>query len=103
MHRLGHGAYGRSRRLAAEFCGDEAVALDILEVALRMGEVARTRIEADTMIMRLALQALDRVIAEYCRETGARYPSYKTLSRHLAGSAPGTAASEEQNVVNFSK
>ncbi len=99
MNRMGH---GRLRRITAEFRGDEAVALDILEVALRMGEVARTRIEADTMIMRLALQALDRMIAEYCRETGARYPSYRTLSRHLAGGAPATAA-EESNVVNLSK
>lgn len=99
MNRFGH---GRLRRVTAEFRGDEAVALDILEVALRMGEVARTRIEADTMVMRLALQALDRMIAEYCRETGARYPSYQTLSRHLAGGVPATA-SEESNVVNLSK
>lgn len=99
MNRMGH---RRLRRINAEFRGDEAVALDILEVALRMGEVARTRIEVDTMVMRLALQALDRMIAEYCRETGARYPSYRTLSRHLAGGAP-TIAAEESNVVNLSK
>jgi hypothetical protein len=99
LNRMGH---GRLRRVTAEFRGDEAVALDILEVALRMGEVARTRIEADTMVMRLALQALDRMIAEYCRETGARYPSYRTLSRHLAGGA-STTATEESNVVNLSK
>lgn len=78
------------------------MALDILEVVLRMGEVARTRIEADTMVMRLALKALDRLIAEYCRETGTRYPSYKALSRHLAGGASETAA-DESNVVNLSK
>lgn len=99
MNRMGH---GRLRRITAEFRGDEAVALDILEVALRMGEVARTRAEADTMIMRLALRALDRMIAEYCQETGARYPSYQTLSRHLASGAPTTAV-EESNVVNLSK
>lgn len=99
MNRMGH---GRLRRITAEFRGDEAVTLDILEVALRMGEVARTRFEADTMVMRLALQALDRMIAEYCRETGARYPSYKTLSRHLAGGASVPVA-EESNVVNLSK
>lgn len=100
MNRMGH---GRLRRITAEFRGDEAVALDILEVALRMGEVARTRAEADTMIMRLTLQALDRMIAEYCRETGVRYPSYKTLSRHLAGSGVTAISTEESNVVNLSK
>lgn len=80
MNKLG---YGRLRRIAAEFRGDEAVELDILEVSLRMGEVARTRIEADTMLVRLALKALDNAITDYCRKTGSRYPSCKALMRYL--------------------
>lgn len=80
MNRLGH---GRVRRIAVEFRGDEAVELDILEVSLRMGEMARTRLEADTMLVRLALKALDNAIADYCRKTGARYPSAKMLMRYL--------------------
>ena len=80
VNRLGH---GRVRRIAAEFRGDEAVELDILEVSLRMGEMARTRIEADTMLVRLALKALDNAIADYCRKTGSRYPSGKMLMRYL--------------------
>jgi hypothetical protein len=80
VNRLGH---GRVRRIAVEFRGDEAVELDILEVSLRMGEMARTRLEADTMLVRLALKALDNAIADYCRKTGARYPSAKMLMRYL--------------------
>lgn len=66
MNRLTH---GRVQRIHAEFRGDDAVELDILEVTLRLGEVARTRIEADTVLTRLAYKALYRAIEEYCRKT----------------------------------
>ncbi|HSN40536.1 MAG TPA: hypothetical protein VLT92_10095 [Burkholderiales bacterium] len=97
MNKLGH---GRLRRITAEFRGDEVVEIDILEVSLRMGEVARTQMESDTRLVRLALKALDKVIAECCRETGARYPSYKMLSRYLEAH-PGDAAAGDSNVVNL--
>jgi hypothetical protein len=97
MNRFGH---GRLRRITAELRGDEAVAIDILEVSLRMGEVARTRIETDTMLLRLALKALDSVIVQCCRETGSRYPSYKALLRYLDGQ-PDDAAAVDAKVVNL--
>lgn len=81
MNRLGH---GRLRRITAEFRGDEAVELEILEVSLRMGEVARTRIEADTRLLHLAFKALDNVIAEYCRANNARSGVLSGRSRHSA-------------------
>ncbi len=97
MNRFGH---GRLRRITAELRGDEAVTIDILEVSLRMGEVARTRIEADTMLVRLALKALDSIIAECCHETGSRYPSYKTLLRYLEGQ-PDHNAADDPKIVNL--
>lgn len=75
--------HGRLKRISAEFRGDEAVEIDILEVMLRMGEVSRTRIDADTKLVRLALKALDRAIADYCGRTGQRYPTYVALAKHL--------------------
>ncbi len=51
MSRLTH---GRVKRIHAEFRGDEALEFDIPEVSLRLGDVARTRIEADTLLTRLA-------------------------------------------------
>src|SRR4029453_4925472 len=56
-------SHGRVKRLHAEFRGDEAVEIDILEVMLRMGEVSRSRIEGDTRLVRLALKGRHRVIA----------------------------------------
>ena len=97
MNRFGH---GRLRRITAEVRGDEAVAIDILEVSLRMGEVARTRIETDTLLVRLALKALDNVIVQCCHETGARYPSYKALLRYLEGE-PDHAAADDSKIVNL--
>lgn len=56
--------HGRVRRIHAEFRGDEAVGLEILEVMLRMGEVSRTRIDTDTRMVRLAFRALERVVTD---------------------------------------
>lgn len=77
------GSHGRIKRVNAEFRGDEAVEIEILEVMLRMGEVSRTRIECDTKLVRLALKALDRAVADYCGRTGQRYPTYSVLVKHL--------------------
>lgn len=75
--------HGRLKRVHAEFRGDEAVEIDILEVMLRMGEVSRSRVECDTKLVRLALKALDRVIADFSTKTGQRYPGYPALVKFL--------------------
>jgi len=99
VNRLSH---GRVKRLHAEFRGDEAVELDILEVTLRLGDVARTRLEGDTVLTRLAFKALYRTIEEYCRKTGLRYPTYRTLMGYLDG-APVEAEPEASRVVSLTK
>jgi len=99
MNKLNH---GRLKRISAEFRGDEAVEIDILEVMLRMGEVSRTRIECDTKLVRLALKALDRTIADYCGRTGQRYPTYVALARHL-DEKEAAQSTEAARVVNIQK
>lgn len=99
MNRLAH---GRVKRLHAEFRGDDAVELDILEVSLRLGEVARTRIEADTVLARLAFKALFRCIEEYSRKSGQRYPTYRTLAAYLDG-APIESEGDTPRVVSIAK
>lgn len=74
---------GWVRRVHAEFRGEEATKLEILEVMLRMGEVSCTRIDTDTRMVRLAFRALERVIGEFSARTGLHDPSYLMLSRHL--------------------
>jgi len=76
-------SHGRVKRLHAEFRGDEAVEIDMLEVVLRMGEISRTRIESDTRLVRLALKALNNAMTEYCRKSGLRYPSYMAMMKYL--------------------
>lgn len=75
--------HGRVKRLTTEFRGDDAVDFEILEVTLRLDEVARTKQDADALLIRLAFKALHKAIAEYCGDTGVRYPSYKDVSRYL--------------------
>ena len=93
---------GRVKRIHAEFRGDEAVELEILEVMLRMGEVARSRIESDTKMVRLAFKALERMIADYSGRTGQRYPTYLMLSKHL-DERETPAQAEPTRVVSIQK
>jgi hypothetical protein len=94
--------HGRIKRVHAEFRGDEAVELEILEVMLRMGEVARSRIESDTRLARLAFKALERTIADYSGRTGQRYPTYLMLSK-LLDERETPAQAEPTRVVSIQK
>jgi hypothetical protein len=94
--------HGRVKRVTAEFRGDEAVEIDILEVMLRMGEVSRSRIECDTKLARLALKALDRAIADYSVRTGQRYPTYMVLAKFL-DEREAPAPVEPARVVSMQK
>ncbi len=99
MSKLTH---GRIKRIHAEFRGDEAVDIELLEVTLRMGDVARTRIEADTMLVQLALKALARAIDEYSTKTGLRYPPYRALLGFLNGRDDGDEQAAK-HIVSLSK
>jgi len=94
--------HGRIKRIHAEFRGDEAVELEILEVMLRMGEVTRSRIDSDTRLVRLAFKALERMIADYSGKTGQRYPTYLMLSKHL-DEREAPAQAEPSRVVSIQK
>lgn len=99
MNRITH---GRIKRIHAEFRGDEAVEIELLEVTLRMAELTRSRIDADTQLVRLALKALRRSIDDYCARSGTRYPPYSALMGYLAGEAEEPPV-EETRVVNLAK
>jgi hypothetical protein len=94
--------HGRVKRVHAEFRGDEAVELEILEVMLRMGEVSRSRIDIDTRMARLAFKALERTIADYAGRTSQRYPTYLMLSKHL-DERDAPAQAEPTRVVSIQK
>ena len=87
------------KRLHAEFRGDEAVEIDMLEVVLRMGEISRTRIESDTRLVRLALKALHNAMTDYCRKTGQRYPGYMAVMKYLDDAQEGQPGSPR--VINL--
>jgi len=94
--------HGRLKRIHTEFRGDEAVEIDILEVMLRMGEVSRTRLDCDTRLVRLALKALDRAIADYGAKTGQRYPGYQDIMKFLDARVPEGPA-DSARVVSMQK
>ena len=94
--------HGRVKRIHAEFRGDEAVELEILEVMLRMEEVTRSPIESDSRMVRLAFKALERMIADYSARTGQRYPTYLMLSKYL-DEREAPAQAEPTRVVSIQK
>jgi phosphate uptake regulator len=94
-------SHGRIKRLHAEFRGDEAVEIDMLEVVLRMGDISRTRIESDTRLVRLALKALHNAMIDYCRKSGQRYPGYAVMMKYL-DDAGDHAQAESARVINLS-
>lgn len=98
---MGKLSHGRLRRITAEFRGDEAVELDIIEVSLRIEEVARTRLEVDSLMVRLAIQALKRTITEFCGKTGVRYPNYRSLVEFLDDHCHEADSREPSNVVSL--
>jgi hypothetical protein len=100
MNRITH---GRIKRIHAEFRGDEAVEIELLEVTLRMSDITRSRIDADTQLVRLALKALRRAMDDYCVQSGSRYPPYGALLTYLSGEAADAPAPEDARVVNLTK
>ncbi len=64
------------RRVSAEFSGDEAVDLEIIEVSLGLSRITRSKSERDTKLMQVALAALRKVIEQYRSEIGERYPEF---------------------------
>lgn len=97
---MGKLSHGRIRRVAAEFRGDEAVELDIMEVSLRIEEVARTRLEVDSLMVRLAIRALKRALTDFCSKTGVRYPNYGALLAFLED-RPEAESREPAKVVSL--
>jgi len=64
------------RRVSAEFSGDDAVDLEIIEVSLGLSRATRSKSERDTKLMQVALAALGKVIEQYRSERGERYPEF---------------------------
>lgn len=73
------------KRLSAEFVGDQAIEIELLEVSLRSGEEGRSKLEKDTALVGLALRALEHTIDEYRAKTGIRFPSRHEIEQHLSG------------------
>ena len=71
------------RRVSAEFSGDEAVDLEIIEVSLGLSRVTRSKSERDTKLMQIALAALRKAVEQYRLESGERYPEFSEFAAWL--------------------
>lgn len=71
------------RRISAELRGDDAVEADMLETMLRIQEMARTKVERDSMLVQLAIKALGRVVSDCRQATGKRFPAIQDVADFL--------------------
>ena len=83
------------RRVSAEFIGDEAVDLEIIEVSLGLSRVTRSKSERDTKLMQVALAALGKVIEQYRLESGERYPEFGDFAAWLGIKTNGASSIDE--------
>ncbi len=66
-----------ARRVCADFLGDDATDLDILEVSLGIHRNARSKSDRDTMLLKAAIIALSEAVERYRKKTGTRHPEYQ--------------------------
>ena|ERR1043166_220206 len=73
----------RRKRLSVLLEGDAAVEVDLLVRSLGIDGMARAKVEQDSLLAKLAIAALQRVIADCGRELGKKYPDAEEVGRFL--------------------
>lgn len=71
------------RRVSAEFVGDEAVDLEIIEVSLGLNRISRSKSDRDMKLMQVALASLRNSIEQYRSKSGDRYPEFVSFAEWL--------------------
>lgn len=73
----------RVKRLSAELVDDDVTDVEILETILRSSEMGSTKIERDTALIKLSIKALSRVVRDYSKKTGKRFPDALDVAEYL--------------------
>jgi hypothetical protein len=73
------------RRISAELTGDMAVEADLISTMLRLDEKGRSKVERDTLLVELGIQALNAAIERWRKETGRKFPDHEDVRRYLLG------------------
>lgn len=79
-----------TRRINAEFIGDAALEVDLLERALRIDDEFKTKSARDNAIASIAVTALSAAVKDCSAKTGKRFPSYQDVLAFLGSVTTGT-------------
>lgn len=71
------------RRICADFQGEAAVEIDMLEVQIGINRAARNRSERDAFMVELALLSLRKHMDAYIVLSGEKYPDYRNIANWL--------------------
>lgn len=71
------------RRVCADFHGEAAVEVDMLEVQIGINRAARNKSERDAVLMEIALLSLRKHVEAFSALTGDKYPDYQSVVRWL--------------------
>ena len=77
--------------------GDAAVEVDLLLRSLGIDAMARAKVEQDSVLVRLAIAALQRTMAECGRQLGKKYPDYEEVCQCLGEAAPPRPVRKMEN------
>ena len=88
-----------ARRVCADFIGDDATDLDILEVSLGIHRSARSKSDRDTLLLKASIVALTEAVHRYIKKTGVRYPDYEEFIAWMKNGE--TVKNTENDVVHL--
>lgn len=71
------------RRICADFQGEAAVEIDMLEVQIGINRAARNKSERDAVLMEIALLSLRKHIDAFVVQSGDKYPDYRSIAHWL--------------------
>lgn len=71
------------RRVSADFSGDAAVELEMLEARIGITRAAKNKGERDSLLMALAVHALKNRVEAFVEESGQNYPDFDQIAQWL--------------------
>lgn len=90
------------RRVSAEFTGDDAIDIEVIEVSLGLSRAVRSKVDKDALLMKYAIAALNSALTRYKSESGEKYPEADRFGVWL-GIAPESGRAVDEDVKEETK
>lgn len=86
-----------TRRVSADVIGDDAVELGILELSLGIQQIAKSKSDKDSLLMKAAFASLSSTLEQYQVEHDVKYPDFADFMKWLTGKEVFTTYHENES------